>query len=184
MKTVKTIQSLAKAGKILSKIIFIFSLIGGILCAVGLATAWLPQVMKLGDVTVHGVVDEEASISLGQIYATLTAGLILCITEAILAKTAENFFKFQLEKGTPFDFEVSKKLLSLGIKTIWMPLAATVVATIACVIFGHFMKGVSTKDLEGFSQVTLGLAFITVSLLCKAGAEMTETKKETPETQE
>ena len=184
MKTLKTIQTLAKIGKILSKIVFICALIGGILCAVGLCTAWFPQVVKAGNVTIHGIVYEPASISLGQIYAGLTAATVFCIAETILAKTAENYFKFQLEKGTPFDFEVSKKLFSLGIKTIWMPLAATVIAAIAYAIFDHFMKGVSSYEFEGFSQVWLGFGFIIFSHLCKAGAEMAGAKEEIPETQE
>ena len=46
MKTLGTLQKLAKLGKIFSSIVFVFSLVGGILCAAGLISLLIFMVNK------------------------------------------------------------------------------------------------------------------------------------------
>ena len=58
-KTLKTIQTLSKIAKVLCTIAFIFSLIGAIGCAVGIIVlAVIPDGFKLGDVTIHGLIEK------------------------------------------------------------------------------------------------------------------------------
>ena len=57
-KTLGTIQTLAKIGRVLSKIVFIFSLIGAIGCAAGiLSVRFLPESIQLGKTTIQGLVE-------------------------------------------------------------------------------------------------------------------------------
>ena len=112
MKTLGVIQKLAKLGKILSKIVFIFCLVGGICCAVGIISLqFIPESFKLGGVTIQSMVERDAGISLGTSYASMAAGLILCVGEAVLAKLAvlkgrvmasaskKPYFSVRLKKG-------------------------------------------------------------------------------------
>ena len=180
MKSLKVIQTISKIAKIVSKIIFICSLVGGIACFIGLCTAWIPGVLKFDGVTIENIIDDYSGFSLGNCYAALFSGICFCVAEAVLAKMAENFFKLELEKGTPFDSEVSKKLLSLGITTIWVPIAASAVAAIVSAIISKALSTSGLADFEGFSQVGLGLMFIMTSILCNAAIE--SKNKAEPET--
>ena len=177
MGALGVIQKLAKIGKILSKIVFIFSLIGGIFCIVGLSLAWMPQSIKIGGASLNNIVDKSADFTIANCYAALISGLIFCIGEAVIAKMAELCFKLELEKGTPFDFDVAKKLLKLGIHIIWITIVAAVCAGIARSIISLSFGSIKDMDFDGFSQISLGITFIITSLLCKCGAEQT-TKNE------
>ena len=102
MKTLNTLQKLSNAGRILSKIVFIFCLVGAIFCAVGLTfQSLLPESFKLGSVTIHGIIEKSEDLSPGTCYAVLTAGLILCVGEAVLAGLAGRYFKTSWRRGPP-----------------------------------------------------------------------------------
>ena len=59
MRTLDTIQKLSKIGRTLSKIAFIFSVIGVCGCIVGLLSLRLGSggLLRLGGVTLHGLID-------------------------------------------------------------------------------------------------------------------------------
>ena len=71
-KTLHGIQTLAKIGKVLSTIVFICCLVGGILCFVGLASmAWVPGSIEVGGVTIHGIIEQTGKYSVGTCYAAM-----------------------------------------------------------------------------------------------------------------
>ena len=76
-KTLGTIQTLAKIGRVLSKIVFIFSLIGAIGCAAGiLSVRFLPESIQLGKTTIQGLVeltDELTPETLGALFDEMDA---------------------------------------------------------------------------------------------------------------
>ena len=177
MKTLNTIQKLSNAGRILSKIVFIFCLVGAILCAVGLTfQSLLPESFKLGSVTIHGIIEKSEDLSQGTSYAVLTAGLILCVGEAVLAKLAERYFKRELSDGTPFTFDGAKALQRLGVCAIVIPIAAKIAAEIAAVVLEHALDGADTFEVGDPVSVGLGIMMIVASLLCKHGAELSQGK--------
>ena len=177
MKTLKTIQTLSKVGKILCKIIFIFCLVGGIGCAVGIISlAAIPEGFKIGDVTIHALIEENAEISIGTCYAAMAVGIILCAGEAVLCKIAEKYFANELAAGTPFTFDGAKEMIRLGICTICIPVATQMIASIVYLIFRGLMKDVSPMELSAFGSgsVGLGIMFLVSGLLCRHGAEISE----------
>ena len=111
MKTLKTIQVLAKIGKIISNIVFICSIVGFCLCVLGIVSlAAGGTLIKIGGVTVRGLIENNAGIPLPELYASMIVGVFICAAEAVLSKFAGIYFKNELEAGTPFTFEGTKEL--------------------------------------------------------------------------
>ena len=115
MKTLSIIQKLSKIGKVLSKIMFIFCVIGFCGCIVGIFSMALgAETLKFGGVTLESILNTEAEVTVGTVYAAMAAGMILCAGEAVLAKFAEHYFKRELADGTPFTFAGAKEMQRLG----------------------------------------------------------------------
>ena len=179
MKTLAAIQKLTKLGRVLSKIVFIFSLIGAIACVAGvISMALLPESFQLGSVTIKGLVDLTDEINPNEVYAAMVAGMITFTAEAVLAKLAERYFRHELEAGTPFTFAGAKELKRLGICAIVLPIAALAAAEIVYNVMQQFMSGIGSLDLAESGSVGLGIMMIVASLLCKYGAELTQARAE------
>ena len=172
MKTLNTIQTLAKIGRILSRIVYIFCMIGGIGCLAGiLSLLLLPESIKVGGVTVRGLIEVSEELSLGTCYASMAAGAVICAGEAVLARLAERCFKNELTAGTPFTIDGAKELMRLGICAICIPVGTRVIAEILYSVLGHFMQDVGEMQLGDTVSVGLGVMMIVASLLCRYGAE-------------
>ena len=104
--SLQTIQTLAKIAKVLCKIAFVFCIVGAVGCLLGICSLALgiTGALKIGGVTIHGLIEQNAGVTLGTMYASMAAGLILCTAEAFLAEIAGNYFRHVLEVGTPFTF--------------------------------------------------------------------------------
>lgn len=177
MKSLKTIQTLAKIGKILSRIIFIFCIVGFCGCVIGLIGIALgANTLKFGHFILSDALQTKAQLSVGSVCAAMSVGMILCIGEAVLAKIAENYFKHELSRGTPFSFEGAKEMLSLGIFTICIPIASQIAAAIVHTVVSKAMNGAAPLNLDNSGSVSLGIMFIVMSVLCKYGAELTSEK--------
>lgn len=175
-KTLHTIQGIAKIGKIISTIIFICSIIGAAGCLVGMLSlyAGITEILKFGGVTVYGLIARSADVSLNVMYASMVAGMILCVGELILSKIAERYFKKELEAGTPFTIEGSAELKKLGIYTVCIPLAAMVLAEIAYQIMLWHCDDIAQLEIDNYTSVGLGIGFILMSLICRYGAELNQ----------
>lgn len=179
MKTLNTIQTLAKIGKIFSKIIFILSLVGAIGCTVGIVTlAILPDGLKIGGVTLHSIIEKSDGITVGTCFAAMAVGIVFCIGEAVLAKISERYFKNELASGTPFTFAGAKELTRFGICAICIPIVTRIVAEITYHIMNFAFDGVTEFDLDDPSSIGFGIALIIGGLLCKYGAELTTSGKD------
>ena len=179
MKTLKTIQTLSKVGRIISKIIFICCLVGAIGCLAGIVSlAVIPSGIQIGDTTIHGMIENSADISMGSLYAGMAVGAIMCSGEAALSKIAENYFKGELAAGTPFTFDGAKEMMKLAICAICIPLGTQTVAAIVHGIIAAAFSNVAELKLEAFGSgsVGLGVMFIITSLLCRYGAEISQGK--------
>lgn len=175
MKTLGAIQTLSKVGKIISKIIFILCVVGFCACLfgiVGLAVGL--DGIKLGELTIHGIVEKEAGMSMASVYAAMSVGALLCAAEAVLCKFAETYFKHELSDGTPFTFCGAKELLRLGILTVAIPVAAGIVCSIGVAVLSVFHPETGELSFGEFSSVGIGIMMIVMSLLCRCGAEQAE----------
>ena len=142
MKSLQTIQKFSKIGKILSKMAFIFSVIGFCGCIAGILSMSLGNgsLIKLGGVTLHKLISEEYGYNIKSITATLSGWLVICAGEAVLAKFAEVYFQNELKAETPFTLAGAKELLRLGILTITIPTGCAVAESIVEGVIIGFMK--------------------------------------------
>ena len=171
-KSLKTIQGFSKAGKILSKIVFIFSIITFCSLAVGLiGLIFGSDVFKLGGESIVSYIENEAQMSLGSIYSSAITGMIISAGEIFISKTAENYFNFELNEKTPFTFEGAKKMRTLGIVTSCVTLASQPISITAKV-----MGSAESFDSDATANIIIGVTFIIVSFLCAYGAEILNEK--------
>ena len=179
MNTLKTIQTLAKTGKILSKIIYVFCIVGFCGCIVGIVGLAIgAETFKLGGVTVHSMIENEAGMNMPALYASMAVGLLFCAAEAVLCKYAEAYFKHELADGNPFTLRGARELMRLGILTIAIPLGTGIVCSIGVAVADSIYPGIDKLSIGEFSSVGLGVMMIVLSLFCRYGAELNEGRSE------
>lgn len=178
MKSLNTIQKLSKIGKVLSKIVFIFSIIGIFGCIVGLLSLNLGKggMIKIGGVTLHGLISEEFGYSMKGMTAALSGWLIVCAGEAVLGKFAELYFKNELAAGTPFTLAGARELQRLGILNIVIPTGCAVIGSIVEEVVAGFMELEQGAAVDMYfdneSSMVFGILLIVGALLCRYGAEL------------
>lgn len=178
MKSLKNVQIVFKIGKVLSKIAFIAWLVGACICAAGLIA--LPfgadGVLKIGGVTLHGLMGLEAGEANAAAIAVMAGWLIISIGVTVVAKFAEKYFTNELKAGTPFTEDGAKELMRLGILTAAVPLGCNIVAEIivgvVTGIFGIAESAATDISYDCSTAIMLGAMFIIISLICNYGAEL------------
>lgn len=178
MDTLKIIQKISQIGKILSRIVFVVCIVGFCIGVVGLVSVAVGvPAFKLGAVDFN-LIQNAANLSDGAVCAGIIVGMLLCATEAVLAKFAEHYFAREEADGTPFCKERAAELLRLGILTICIPLITQIAGAIVTGVFAEFFHDVSEYNMDNAVSVGLGVMFIILSLFCKCGAELLEEKTE------
>ena len=179
-KNYKILQKIAKIGKILSKVAFVFSVIGICGCIVGILSNVIGsgKVFKIGGVTIHGILSDFNAYNVKSISAILTAWLIICVGEAVLSKFSEIYFRNTLTEGTPFTQMGARELRRLGIMTMVIPTGCMVLAEIVQGIMTGFMNVTTDAwrnlNFDNEGSVVVGVMFIIGSFLCGYGAEKCE----------
>jgi hypothetical protein len=173
METLKSIQTVNKIGKILSKIAFIFSIIGICGCIVGiLGITFGAETLKIGGVTLHGILQKGTDLTGKALCASMAAGIILCTGEAVLSKFAEHYYKRTLLDGTPFCLDGAKELCRLGILAICVPIGTQIIAKIVYAVLAQSAQDTAPFAFDNSASVALGVMFILMSLICRYGAEL------------
>ncbi|MBQ7647431.1 MAG: hypothetical protein IJS94_09190 [Clostridia bacterium] len=181
-KTIDTLRTASKAGRIISKVIFILCIVGFALCAAGiLCLALIPDGLKIGGLTVRGIVETKAELSVGTCFAAMAVGTVFSAGSAVIAKMSEIYFTHELEAGTPFTFDGAKELMRLGIFYLCVGVATSGAAGIVYSVIKAVFKDVAEmKTGYSFSLFT-GALIIIMSLLCRLGAEAAEQRSENTE---
>lgn len=173
-KTLRTIQVLSKIGKILSKIVFVCSIVGAVLCTLGVLgfSLGVTSAVKFGNITLKSILDGTESKSVGTVYCAIITAFITFVGQIFLSNVAVSYFKNELTVGTPFTFEGAKELLKLGICTIAIPLGTNIVSSTIYGIMKIFFDNIGEISLDNSISVGLGIMMIICSVLCKYGAEI------------
>lgn len=183
MKTLKTVQTLSKIGKVLSKIAFVFAIIGFCGCIAGLISINLGNgsLIKIGGVTLHGIIANDSGYNIKSISAALVAWLIVCSGEIALSWFAKRYFTNEQLAETPFTQSGATELKRLGILTICIPLGTSIVADIVQAVPAGMLNVTAdfATDIcfDNETFIALGVMFIVISLLCRYGAELEENKE-------
>ena len=171
MEQLQKIQKAAHVFLILTKIAYIFSIVGAVLCAVGAlcATAWYTggQVFTLfGEpVTIFST-----SRGMNETLAVMLGDCILLVTEAILLYFAGSYLKAEQADGTPFTQTGADMIKKLGIRCIWMPIVAMVIVSVIGVCFN--VESLDTTS--NLPSLITGIVLILASLVFRYGAALEE----------
>ena len=171
MKSLQIIQKTFRVFQILAKIAFVFSIVGASLCAVGAlcAMTWYNggQVFSLFGQPIAAFAAGE---NLQQAYAVLLSDVVYLSTNAVLLAFAGQYFKAEQADGTPFTERGANHIRKLGIRCIWMPIVAVVIASVITVCLGVEQSG----DVSNLPSVITGIVLILASLIFRYGAELEE----------
>jgi len=176
MKSLKTVQGLAKAGRILSTIVFICSIVAGALCAIGALLTGIIGDGVIDFVNRHLVKFDEGAVTLTVEYmlTALICGVIICACEAVLSKFAINYFKRELKDGTPFTLGGAAELKRLGLLAIFIPIGAYAAAGIVYGVMKLTYPELNEVSYSSGGTIMLGVMLLVGSCLCKLGAEQAE----------
>ena len=164
-KTLSNILTVFKVARIVAKVVFILCIVGGVGCLISLATLTIAGSL----LTAEFIVEEGESLTAS--YLNCITGLITCIGEAVIAFLAERYFKNVLSVGTPFTFDGSKEIFRLGIASIIVSVATTVVLGITLGCFLLIAPELANADVSTSISISTGLFFLFMSLIFKYGAE-------------
>ncbi|MGM9596715.1 MAG: hypothetical protein ACI3XO_02760 [Eubacteriales bacterium] len=169
MKTLQTIQKTFRIFQILTKIAFVFSIIGASICALGAACAmtWYngSHVFSLFGQPIPAFAE---GVELQWAYAALLSEMVYLTTDAILLGFAGQYFKAEQAEGTPFTERGANRIRELGIRCIWMPIVAVVIASVITVCLGVERGG----DVSNLPSVITGIVLILASPIFRYGAEL------------
>ena len=171
MKTLQTIQKTIRVFQILTKIAFVFSIVGASFCALGAlcAMAWMGggQVLSLFGQPIPAFAE---GAELHKVYSVLLSDMVYLITDAVLLGFAGQYFKAEQAEGTPFTRSGADRVRRLGIHCIWMPIVAVVIASVIMACLGVERSG----DISNLPSVATGIVLILASLIFRYGAELEE----------
>ncbi len=171
-KSLKTIQVIAKIGRILSLIVFVCTIIGMAGAIIGILTLALGVGdITIGDLTLKSIIENEAGLSMGTLYTTLACSVLLCAGEGVIAKFAEIYFKREEAAGTPFTLDGAKELFRLGIISIAVSLGTYLLACICQGVMREFLNDAVSTDFSSSTSVGLGVAMMLVSVILKCATE-------------
>ncbi len=176
-KSLHTIQTLARLGRIFSQIIFVCCIVGAVGCCAGLVALLGINSLTLGGRDLTAMIIMGSNTGMETLVFACIAGLIACVAECVLSKFANIYFKHELAAGTPFTMEGSKEILRLGILTIAIPLGTLILQGIVYAIFEVFYPGTQQINMEDMASVGMGIMFILASVIFQYGAELGENKR-------
>lgn len=165
MKSLETIQKLAKIGHILSRIISICSLVGACLCLVG------TLLLALGAGALLKFTG--GSFAWENAVAVMLVDCIVCIGQYVPARFARDYFALERAAGTPFTIPGADALKKLGILTICVPLGCNLLAVIVLAVMEQLLGGGLSMSPDCGGSIALGIMLLVTSLLCRYGAEVT-----------
>lgn len=171
MKQLETIQKTFRVFQILTKIAWIFSIVGAVLCAVGAlcAFAWYSsgQVFSLTGELVTVFASDKG---MNEMLAVLLSDFVMLVSEAILLFFAGRYLKAEQVDGTPFTETGAEQLQKLGIRCIWLPIVAAVISGIIVVCLGSEETG----DISNLPSLVTGIVLILTAMIFRYGAALEE----------
>ena len=176
MKSLQTIQKTFGVFKTLTKIGMILSFVWAGLSALGLAfgVIWYNGGSVVG-LDQALMLQLTATGGLNEMIAVLVVDTVFALTDGILLAFALRYFKAELADGTPFTKRGADEILHLGIRSIVLPLVASILAAVVCQLFEQLQS--AGRDWGNLSSLCTGIALILASIIFRYGAELEEQVK-------
>ena len=171
MEQLQKIQKTFHIFEILTKIAYIFSIVGAVFCAVGALCA----LCYLSGGQVFSLFGEPITIfsttrTMSETLAIMLADFVMITVEAILLSFALRYLKAEQAAGTPFTEAGADMLKKLGIRCIWMPIVAMVLASVIGVCYNVENIG-SDSNLPSLAT---GVVLIIASMIFRYCAALEE----------
>ena len=169
MDSLKTIQKTFRIFLRLTHAAKILCIVGAVLSGVGalcLMTSYYGG--HVFDLFGKPIVIFHSDTNWKQQYVELLAASIRMIANCILLAFAQDYLKTEQSEGTPFTMTGAEKLKNLGIRCIWIPIVAIVVAVTVTVWLGEESIG----EAGNAFSITTGIVLILVSMIFRYGAEL------------
>ncbi len=174
MKSLETIQKVSKFGKIFSKIVYVLCLVAVIILVISAVGVVLfgDQIVNTQDIVLPFVEKTDINISKAFICDALMVAIVGLLSEMYIAKKANEYFKFELELGTPFTNESADKMKKLGLTVIIVPIIATIISVIAHIVISKLLGNSGDIDINYDISLTMGLVFLFLSAVFRYGASL------------
>lgn len=175
-KALKTVQGFAKAAKVLSMIVFVCAIIGFVGCVIAaiVAAAFEGSFFDSIKDIIAKLTKEDIAIGKNAVLVASVAGALICAAEAVLSKFAFNYFRREVNDGTPFTAGGVLELRRLGYLALFIPLGANMVATIFYGIMQKTYEGIPDWNFSSGATIVIGALFLAGSYLLEYGTEKIE----------
>ena len=165
----QTIQKTFHIFYALTRIAATLCIVGASLCAAG---ALCITVASRGG-QVFGLLGEPIDMFAGmtdpvRMNATLWAACISLVAKAILLVLAQNYLRSEQADGTPFTEQGADRLRTLGIRCIWISVAAAVLAAVVAALQG----AADAAAVGNSTEVVTGIVLLLISMIFRYGAQL------------
>lgn len=163
MKSLDRVQTIAKVLKILSKIVFIFSIV-----ILSLLSVFLIVFCFVGNNVEF--INFFAQMGIPYEFNTVLCSLICLILQfigsIIIYSKVVRLYKLELELGNPFDKPLIKEVRKVGVWRIVLPIVVSIIIAIVSACFGI------SFNVSSLSGVTIGIVYLLVSCILEYGSEL------------
>ena len=172
-KALKTVQGFAKVAKVLSMIVFVCSIVGFVGCVIAavVAAAVTGSFFDTIKDMVVKLTKEDIAIGKEAVLAASIAGAIICAAEAVLSKFAFNYFRREVNDGTPFTAGGAIELRRLGYLALFIPIGASMIVAIFYGIMQKTFEGIPDWSISNGGTIAIGALFLIGSYVFEYGAE-------------
>lgn len=177
MKASKIIQIIIFALKIcciVSIVVNALVVLGGV---IGLSETILSENGGVvTEIVIEDILDFTGVLSTAELRVILGGTIVVATSELLVCIFLFNYFKHELDDGTPFTFKGAKELLFVGIKAlICFAAAMAICCFIRLIAFGN--TELSALETDFLNVSGMGGEMILMSLLLRFGAEEKESKE-------
>lgn len=174
--TLQKIQKIFRVFQILAKLAKVFAIVCSAICLVGALFA----LTKNNGGHVFGILGEnlqlfKEDVDLKYLFCVFITDAILYGAKAILYGFAVNYFNVEQEQGTPFTQSGANLIQKLGVRCIYIPIVAIVVALCVTSAFGS--GKFSPDTISNLPYVIVGIVLILTSAVFRYGSELEESCK-------
>ena len=108
--------------------------------------------------------------SINQMLGVLLTDLVFALSDGVLLAFALRYFSREQADGTPFTQSGAEQIKRLGIRTIVLPLIASILAAVFSELFG--LTQAAADDWSNLASMSMGIVLILASLIFRYGAEL------------
>ena len=174
MKSLKTIQTIVKIAKIVSKVLFICCIVGLCISALGLICTALfgDEIISASGLTLHlSALEADHELTLAELFCLYSVTIIMLGAYALVLRFAHKYCDNELKAGTPFTVEGAKELNALGILSLAVFFSMNIVVSIIIKVCETFNEGEMFFKFDSFGSIWLGLSLMVLALVFRYGAE-------------